>query len=236
MEFDGEVVKFNAMKRPNEISSVCKVGVINPTVQESLELHQQGKLSNALSGSINHGCLEKSEENLDSDDVQEEVVYELETLKPKLGDPPSHDLNSSHTITSPLVMQESELKLKQLPSYLKYAFLEVQVKEEKLVRCLESEYKEAIAYVKDLSLSTCMQRNPLGVNYDSIQEVQRHLNPPRMEVFKKEFQKLLHTDMIYLDSDSKWVNQLKVTPNEIGTMVGNSELVDYVAPKSPDNE
>ncbi|KAF7811969.1 uncharacterized protein G2W53_032945 [Senna tora] len=32
MEFDGEIVKFNAMKRPNEISSVCKVGAINPIV------------------------------------------------------------------------------------------------------------------------------------------------------------------------------------------------------------
>ncbi|KAF7802921.1 DNA-directed DNA polymerase [Senna tora] len=153
MEFDGEVVKFNAMKRPIEISSVCKVGVIDPLVQESLELHQQGKLSNVLSESIDHGCLEKSKENLDSDEVQEEVVYELEALKPKHGDPSSHDLNSSHTKTSPLVMQESELKLRQLPNYLKYAFLEVQVKEEKLVQILR-EYKEAVAHVKDLSLST----------------------------------------------------------------------------------
>ncbi|KAF7823615.1 uncharacterized protein G2W53_021759 [Senna tora] len=195
MEFDGEVVKFNAMKRPNEISSVCKVGVINPIVQESLELHQQDKLSNLLSESIDQVCLEKPKEDSNSDEMQEEVVYELEALKPKLGDPTPHDLNSSHTNYSPLVMQESELKLKQLPNYLKYAFLEVQVKEEKLVQMLE-EYKEAIAHVKDLSRSTCMQRNPLGVNYDLTQEVQRHLNPPRMEVFKKQFQKLLHIDMI----------------------------------------
>ncbi|KAF7814199.1 uncharacterized protein G2W53_028168 [Senna tora] len=235
MEFDGEVVKFNAMKRPNEISSVCKVGVINPIVQESLELHQQDKLSNLLSESIDQVCLEKFKENLDSDDVQEEVVYELEALKPKLGDLTPHDLNSSHTNTSQLVMQESELKLKQLPNYLKYAFLEVQVKEEKLIRML-GEYKEAIAYVKDLSLSTCMQRIPLGVNYDPIQEVQRHFNPPRMEVFKNEFQKLLDADMIYLNSDSNWVNQMQVMPNEIGTVVANSEWVDYLAPKPPDKE
>ncbi|KAF7820815.1 LRR receptor-like serine/threonine-protein kinase EFR [Senna tora] len=136
MEFDGEVVKFNAMKRPNEISSVCKVGVINPIVQESLELHQQDKLGNMVSESIDQVCLEKPKEDPNSDEVQEEVACELEALKPKLGDPTPHDLNSSHTITSPLVMQESELKLKQLPNYLKYAFLEVQVKEEKLVRML----------------------------------------------------------------------------------------------------
>ncbi|KAF7800736.1 DNA-directed DNA polymerase [Senna tora] len=136
MEFDGEFVKFNAMKRPNEISSVCKVGVINPIVQESLELHQQGKLSNMLTESIDQVYLENPKENLNSDEVQEEVVYELEALKPKLGDPTPHDLNSSHTITSPLVMQESELKLKQLPNFLKYAFLEVQVKEEKQVQML----------------------------------------------------------------------------------------------------
>ncbi|KAF7812322.1 DNA-directed DNA polymerase [Senna tora] len=160
MEFDGEVVKFNAMKRPNEISSVCKVGVINPIVQESLELHQQCKLSNMLSESIDQGCLEKLKENLDSDEVQEEVVYEQEALKPKL----------------------------------------VQVKEGKLVQ-MHGEYKEAIAYVKDLSLLTCMQRIPLGVNYDPIQEVQRHFNPPRMEVFKNEFQKLLDANMIYLKSE-----------------------------------
>ncbi|KAF7812832.1 DNA-directed DNA polymerase [Senna tora] len=95
---------------------------------------------------------EKSKENLDSDEVQEEVVYELEALKPKLGDPTPHDLTSSHTNIFPPVMEELEIK----------------------------EYKEAVAHVKDLSLSTCMQRNHLGVNYDPIQEVQRHLNPPRM--------------------------------------------------------
>ncbi|KAF7833147.1 DNA-directed DNA polymerase [Senna tora] len=145
MEFDGDVVKFNAMKRPNEISSVCKVGVINPIVQESLELHQQDKLSNLLSESIDQVCLENPKEDLNSDEMQEEVVYELEALKPKLGDPTPHDLNSSHTNTSPTVMEESELKLKQLPNYLKYAFLEVQVKEEKLVQML-GEYKEAVAH------------------------------------------------------------------------------------------
>ncbi|KAF7811913.1 LRR receptor-like serine/threonine-protein kinase EFR [Senna tora] len=138
---------------------------------------------------------EKPEENLDTNEVQEQVVYELEALKPKL----------------------------------------VQVKEEKLVRML-GEYKEAMAYVKDLSLSTCMQRIPLGVNYDHIQEVQRHLNPLRMEVFKNEFQKLLDADMIYLNSDSKWVNQMQVMPNEMDTMVANLEWVDYVAPKPPDKE
>ncbi|KAF7800582.1 DNA-directed DNA polymerase [Senna tora] len=171
MEFDGEVVKFNAMKRANEISSICKVGVINPILQESLELHQQGKLSNMLSESIDQVCLENPKENLNSDEVQEEVVYELDALKPKLGDPTPHDLNSSHTITSPLVMQEI----------------------------------------------------PLGENYDPIQEVQRHHNPPRMEVLKKQFQKLLHTDMIYLSSESEWVNQIQVMPNEMGTVVANSE-------------
>ncbi|KAF7839089.1 DNA-directed DNA polymerase [Senna tora] len=172
MEFDGEVVKFNAMKRPNEISSVCKVGVVNPIVKEKLELHQQGKLSNMLSESIDQVCLEKPKEDPNSDEV-----------KKRLGD-----------------------------------------------------YKKAVAYVKDLSLSICMQRIPLGVNYDHIQEVQRYLDPPRMEVFQNEFQKLLDADMIYLDSDSKWVNQMQFTPNEKGTMVGNSEWVDYVAPKPPENE
>ncbi|KAF7811961.1 DNA-directed DNA polymerase [Senna tora] len=158
-------------------------------------LHQQDKLNNVLSESIDQVRLDNPKEDPNNDEVQEEVVYELEALKPKL----------------------------------------VQVKEEKLVQILR-EYKEAVAHMKDLSLSTCMQRNPLGVNYDPIQEVQRHLSPPRMEVFKKEFQKLLHTDMIYLNSNSKWVNQLQVTLNEIGTMVGNSKWVDYVVPKPPDNE
>ncbi|KAF7827110.1 DNA-directed DNA polymerase [Senna tora] len=65
------------------------------------------------------------------------------------------------------------------------------------------EYKEAIAHVKDLSLYTCIQRVPLGVNYDPFQEVQRHLNPPRMEVFKTEVQMLSDADMIYLNSNSK---------------------------------
>ncbi|KAL0336560.1 UNVERIFIED_CONTAM: hypothetical protein Sradi_4867900 [Sesamum radiatum] len=99
------------------------------------------------------------------------------------------------------------LELKELPKHLKYAFLgendTLQViisnklstlEEEKLIRVLR-EFREAIGWtiadIKGLSPSTCMHRILLEEGAKPSREAQRRLNPPMMEVVKKEIMKLL---------------------------------------------
>ena len=57
-----------------------------------------------------------------------------------------------------------------------------------------------------------MKQNPLG-------SPQRRLNPPMMEVVKKEVLKLLQTGIIYPISDSKWVSPTQVVPKKGGIIV-----------------
>ncbi|XP_062028336.1 uncharacterized protein LOC133744212 [Rosa rugosa] len=55
-------------------------------------------------------------------------------------------------------------------------------------------------------------------------EAQRRLNPPMMEVVKKEVIKLLDCGVIYPISDSKWVSPVQVVPKKSGiTVVKNEE-------------
>ncbi|KAL0373146.1 UNVERIFIED_CONTAM: Retrovirus-related Pol polyprotein from transposon.6 [Sesamum calycinum] len=68
------------------------------------------------------------------------------------------------------------------------------LEEEKLIRVLR-EFKEAIGWtiadIKGLSPSTCMHRILLEEGTKPSREAQRRLNPPMMEVVKKEILKLL---------------------------------------------
>ena len=55
-------------------------------------------------------------------------------------------------------------------------------------------------------------------------EAQRRLNPPMMEVVKKEILKLLSVGIIYPISDSQWVSPAQVVPKKSGiTVVKNDE-------------
>ncbi|KAL0293177.1 UNVERIFIED_CONTAM: Transposon Ty3-G Gag-Pol polyprotein [Sesamum radiatum] len=99
------------------------------------------------------------------------------------------------------------LELKELPKHLKYAFLGENdtlpviissklstLEEEKLIRVLR-EFREAIGWtiadIKGLSPSTCMHRILLEEGAKPSRDAQRRLNPPMMEVVKKEILKLL---------------------------------------------
>ncbi|XP_037497834.1 uncharacterized protein LOC119371554 [Jatropha curcas] len=103
----------------------------------------------------------------------------------------------------------------------------VRLKEESLVQVLR-EYKEAIGWtiadIKGLSPSTCMHKILLEEGSKPTKEAQRRLNPPMMEVVKKEILKLLDAGMIYPISDSKWVSPVQVVPKKTGiTVVENAE-------------
>ena len=99
--------------------------------------------------------------------------------------------------------------------------------EENLVTVLKA-YKEAIGWtiadIKGLSPSTCMHKIKVEEGVKPTRECQRRLNPPMMEVVKKEIQKLLDADMIYPISDSSWVSPIHVVPKKTGvTVIENPE-------------
>ena len=103
--------------------------------------------------------------------------------------------------------------MKELPSHLKYEFLEpekrkpviisaalTEAKEKKLLVTLRK-YKEAIAWsiedLKGISPSICMHKILLEDNAKTSIEHQRSLNPVMKEVVRKEVLKWLNAGFIY---------------------------------------
>ncbi|XP_070668972.1 uncharacterized protein [Malus domestica] len=132
------------------------------------------------------------------------------------------------------------LELKPLPDHLKYVFLGddetlpvivssslMAHEEEKLIRVLR-EHKTAIGWtladIRGISPTTCMHRILLEEGTKPSREAQHRLNPPMMEVVKKEIIKLLDCGMIYPIFDSHWVSPVQVVPKKSGvTVVKNDE-------------
>ena len=127
------------------------------------------------------------------------------------------------------------LILKELPSHLKYAFLEpenrkpviisaalTESEEHKLLEILRK-YKEAIAWsiedLKGIGPSICMHKILLNDNAKTSIEHQRRLNPLMKEVVRKEVLKWLNAGFIYAISDSSWVSPVHVVPKKGGFIV-----------------
>ena len=127
------------------------------------------------------------------------------------------------------------LTLKELPSHLKYEFLEpekikpvitsaalTEAEEQKLLVILRK-YKEAIAWsiedLKGISPSICMHKILLDDNAKTSIEHQRRLNPVMKEVVRKEVLKWLNTGFIYAISYSSWVSPVHVVPKKGGFTV-----------------
>ncbi|XP_074270750.1 uncharacterized protein LOC141594645 [Silene latifolia] len=140
----------------------------------------------------------------------------------------------------PSIVKPPIVELKPLPSHLKYAFLGneetlpviissklTKEQEEALIRVLK-QHKEAIGWtmadIKGISPTLCMHRILLEDEAKPVRQPQRRLNPPMMDVVKKEVLKLLHVGMIYPISDSQWVSPTQVVPKKSGlTVVENHE-------------
>ena len=103
--------------------------------------------------------------------------------------------------------------------------------EEKLVRVLK-EHKMAIGWtladIKGISPTTCMHQILMEEGAKPSREAQRRLNPPMMEVVKKEIIKLLDCGVIYPISDSCWVSPVQVVPKKSGVTVVNNEENELV--------
>ena len=136
------------------------------------------------------------------------------------------------------------LTLKELPSHLKYKFLEPEMRkpviisaaltkaeEQKLLEILRK-YKEAISWsiedLKGISPSICMHKILLNDNAKTSIEHQRRLNPVMKEVVRKEVLKWLNAGFIYAISESSWVSPIHVVPKKCGFTViinENNELI-----------
>ncbi|GJR20330.1 reverse transcriptase domain-containing protein, partial [Tanacetum coccineum] len=137
-----------------------------------------------------------------------------------------------------------ELKLKDLPSYLEYVFLEgtdklpviisKELKDEEktaLLKVLKS-HKQAIAWkiydIKGIDPRFYTHKILMGDDFKPAVQHQRRVNPKIYEVIKKEVIKLLDAGLIYPISDSPWVSPVHCVLKKGGmTVVENkdSELI-----------
>nr|GFC07840.1 reverse transcriptase domain-containing protein [Tanacetum cinerariifolium] len=145
--------------------------------------------------------LPNQEQNLPS--FKEELkAYEAQTVKSSVDEP-------------------LEVKLKDLPHHLEYAFLEGDNKlpviiakelgsEEKaaLIKVLKS-HKRAIAWklsdIQGINPEFCTHKILMEEDYKPAVHHQRRVNPKIHDVIKKEVEKLLDAGLIYPISDSPWV-------------------------------
>uniref|UniRef100_A0A1S4B8D2 Uncharacterized protein n=1 Tax=Nicotiana tabacum TaxID=4097 RepID=A0A1S4B8D2_TOBAC len=124
-----------------------------------------------------------------------------------------------------------KIELKELPSNLKYVFLELELfpviisssltieQESKLIEVLRK-YKRAlgwtIADIKGISPAICMHSILMENDYKPIVQHQRRLNPAMQEVVKKEMMKLLaagHGFYCFLDGYSRY-NHIPIAPED----------------------
>ena len=139
---------------------------------------------------------------------------------------------------------EEGLVLKELPSQLKYAYVESQkrkpviisarlsdVEEQRLLEILKK-HKESIAWsseeLKGISPSICMHKILLEETSRPSIEHQRRLNPVMKEVVRKEVLKLLNAGFIYAISDSPWVSPVHVVPKKGGFTVIRNEKNELI--------
>ena len=133
--------------------------------------------------------------------------------------------------------------MKELPSHLKYAFLEPEKgklviisaelnenEEQRLLQILRK-YKEAIAWsIKDIKGITpiCMHKILLNDDAKTSVEHQRRLNPVMKDVVRKEELKCLNAGFIYAISDSPWVSPVHVVPKKGGFTVISNERNELI--------
>ncbi|KAB2606299.1 S ribonuclease [Pyrus ussuriensis x Pyrus communis] len=243
MEFDGDIIHFNlseTIKHPIEDHSCFAIDIVDSLAQVHLDQMNEDALEVALT----HGMQSDHIAVTPCDEVLE-MVAALESLPFHSGKSPISLLDSVLTNKLlPSTEQPPTLELKPLPSHLKYVFLGqdqtlpviisnliTAQEEDKLIRVLK-EHKSAIGWtladIKGISPTTCMHRILLEEEAKPSREAQRRLNPPMMEVVKKEVIKLLDCGVIYPISDSRWVSPVQVVPKKSGVTVVKNEEQELV--------
>ncbi|CAN6554924.1 unnamed protein product [Malus baccata var. baccata] len=254
MEFDGDVVNFNlsdSIKYPSDDHSCFSIDIIDSLAQGYLDDLNDDALEKVITRGMElktkradcmhaHGIQDSFHAVPPSEELLK-VVAALES-SPKLDGKYTNreSIPISTNKLLPSIIQAPVLELKPLPSHLKYIFLGenetlpaiissslTAQEEEKLLRVLK-EFKSALGWtladIKGISPTTCMHHIFLEEGAKPTREAQRRLNPPMMEVVKKEIIKLLDCGVIYPISDSRWVSPVQCVPKKSGvTVVANAE-------------
>ena len=237
MEFDGQIINYNiyeAMKHPSDDLSIFSIDVLEPVVQDVFdEKHLDDTQSIIVDSSLDFTLSTDMQKVVNELDAYYKLPRELPGNSPLSLTLPSEKL-------LPSIVQAPVVELKQLPDHLKYVFLGdketlpviisnklTKDQEEKLMVVLK-EHKTAIGWtiadIKGISPTTCMHRILLEGEEKPSRQPQRRLNPPMMDVVKKEVLKLLQAGMIFPISDSKWVSPTQVVPKKGGiTVVENQQ-------------
>ncbi|GKE21449.1 reverse transcriptase domain-containing protein [Tanacetum coccineum] len=143
------------------------------------------------------------------------------------------------TMMKPTIKEPPELKLKDLPSHLEYAFLEgtdklpviisKELKDEEKVALLKvlKSHKRVIAWkisnIKGIDLSFCTHKILMEDDFKPAVQHQRRVNPKIHEVIKKEVIKLLDARLIYPIFDSPWVSSVHCKSKKGGMTVVENE-------------
>ncbi|XP_021717418.1 uncharacterized protein LOC110685238 [Chenopodium quinoa] len=212
MEFDGEVIRFNlfdAMRYHSDCESVSSIDVIDALTEQVIFLSGHDGLDVVLTEPVEKEKYTDLQEHFELEDEIKEAFSSLEVLPNKQGRYADRFMKLPVTSNRllPSIVQAPEVELKPLPDHLKYAFLGendtlpviiasnlTPTQEQKLLQVLK-EHKTALGWtvadIKGISPSMCQHRILLEEGSKPVRQVQRRLNPPMMEVVKKEVMKLL---------------------------------------------
>ncbi|CAN6555178.1 unnamed protein product [Malus baccata var. baccata] len=192
---------FEAIKRPLELEECFRVDVLDGIVHANFASRSSN--NELLTCLTNHDATLSMEENV------VDIIAALDSA-------PIHNPKWRHVYESlgvpkqpllPSSEQAPKLKLKLLPSHLKYAHLGVNetlpviiaadlndMEENKLLRVLRK-YQDALGWtladIKGISPALCMHRIFMEAGTKPTVEAQRHLNPIMKEVVRVEVMKLL---------------------------------------------
>ncbi|KAL5541132.1 hypothetical protein UlMin_044349 [Ulmus minor] len=226
---------FEAMKFPSNVNSCFEISILDRVVAENFH---ESFPSSSLENCIVNGQIVG---NFDDEEIIE-CVNNLDAL-PIFEGPKSskfRELGVLNVNTTSSIKEPPKLELKELPSHLRYAFLEESsyypviinsslndLEEEKLLRVLR-EHRKAIGWtiddIKGIIPSICMHKILMEETYKPLVQPQRRLNPSMQEVVKKEVVKLMDVGIIYPISDSSWVSPVQVVPKKGGmTVVKNDK-------------
>ncbi|CAN6544105.1 unnamed protein product [Malus baccata var. baccata] len=95
--------------------------------------------------------------------------------------------------------------------------------EDALEKTLTTAIGWTLTDIKGIIPTTCMHRILLEEGAKPSREAQCRLNPPMMDVVKKEIIKLVDCRVIYPISDSHWVSSVQVVPKKSGVTVVKNE-------------
>nr|GEU82395.1 reverse transcriptase domain-containing protein [Tanacetum cinerariifolium] len=164
--------------------------------------------------------------------------------------PPPNQVNYMHEVRKELKICEAksgkssideplEVKLKDLPPHLEYAFLEgddklpviiakdLSVEENTALITVLKSHKRAIAWklsdIKGIDPEFCTHKILMEEDFEPAVQHQRRVNPKIYDIIKQEVIKLLDAGLIYPISDSPWVSPVHCVPKKSSFTVVENE-------------